>query len=75
MEVHEIYIGTNTACTKGDISASVMAIYKDKKRALSTIRISLSYITTNNEINKFLEKFDIEYNNLKDFRQWKKLLL
>jgi len=68
METHEIYIGTNTACTKGDMSASVMAIYNDKKRALSTIRISLSYITTNNEITKFIEKFDFEYSNLKDFR-------
>ena len=68
MEAYEIYIGTNTACTKGDMSASVMAIYNDKKRALSTIRISLSYITTNNEISKFLEKFDIEYSNLKEFR-------
>ena len=64
MEEYEIYIGTNTACSSGDLSTSVMAIYGDKKRALSTIRISLSHLTTTDEINKFLNNFKIVYNKL-----------
>ena len=64
MEDDEIYLSTNTACSSGDLSTSVMAIYNDKKRAMSTIRISLSYVTTNEEINKFLNLFKIKYNEL-----------
>jgi cysteine desulfurase len=41
-----------------------MAIYNDKKRATSTIRISLSHITTSDEINQFIEYFNSVYNNL-----------
>ena len=64
MEDDEIYLSTNTACASGDLSTSVMAIYNDKVRATSTIRISLSYVTTNEEINKFLNIFKIRYEQL-----------
>ena len=64
LEEYDIYVGTNTACASGDLSTSVMAIYNDKKRAISTIRISLSHLTTTDEINKFLSSFKIVYNKL-----------
>ncbi len=64
MEDDEVYISTNTACSSGDLSTSVMAIYNDKRRAMSTIRISLSYVTTNEEISKFLNLFKMKYNQL-----------
>lgn len=64
LEEYEIYVGTNTACASGDLSTSVMAIYNDRKRASSTIRISLSYLTTTDEINRFLTYFKIVYNKL-----------
>ena len=64
MEEHEIYLSTNTACSSGDLSTSVMAIYNDMKRATTTIRISLASITTNEEINNFLQCFHEEYNRL-----------
>lgn len=64
MEEFEIYLGTNTACASGNISTSIMAIYKDKQRAMSSIRISLSYITTTDEINKFLMYFKTIYQKL-----------
>jgi cysteine desulfurase len=67
MEEDEVYISTNTACSSVDLSSSVMAIYEDKKRATSTIRISLSYVTTNEEISKFLNLFKTEYKNLTGF--------
>lgn len=61
MEDHEVYISTNTACSSGELSTSVMALYGDKKRAMTTIRISLSYNTTMDEVNKFLTFFHGEY--------------
>ena len=64
LEEDEIYISTNTACASGDLSTSVMAIYNDRYRAISTIRISLSYVTTNEEINKFLKIFKLRYEQL-----------
>lgn len=64
MEEYEIYLGTNTACSSGDLSTSIMAIYNDRKRAISTIRISLSYITTTDEINRFLNCFNAIYSKL-----------
>lgn len=61
MEDHEVYISTNTACSSGELSTSVMALYGDKKRAMTTIRISLSCNTTMDEVNKFLTFFHWEY--------------
>lgn len=63
LDKHEVYLSTNTACSSGEISNSIMAIYDDPKRAKHTIRISLSYVTTTDEINKFLEIFKEEYEN------------
>lgn len=64
LEEHEIYLSTNTACSSGDISNSVIAIYDDVKRAKHTIRISLSHVTTTDEVNKFLSKFKEVYEKL-----------
>lgn len=71
MDDDEIYLSTNTACSSGDFSTSVMALYNDKKRAMQTIRISLSYVTTNEEINKFLNIFKMRYNELNDLTKGK----
>ena len=43
------------------MSSSVYAITKDKDLANHSLRISLSYMTTEEEINKFLEIFDKLY--------------
>ncbi|MBQ8659490.1 MAG: cysteine desulfurase [Bacilli bacterium] len=67
LEENEVYISTNTACSSGDLSTAVMAIFNDQVRARTTIRISLSHVTTNEEINKFLNLFGIEYNKLLSF--------
>ena len=64
MEEHDIYLSTNTACSSGELSTGVMALYNDTKRAVSTIRISLSTLTTNEELNAFLNAFDEEYSKL-----------
>ena len=61
---HEIYVSSNTACSSGEISNAVLAVYNDLNRAKHTIRISLSHVTTTEEINKFLEVFKEEYEKL-----------
>lgn len=68
LDKHEVYVSTNTACSSGDISNSVIAIYNDVNRAKHTLRISLSYVTTTEEINKFLEIFKEEYENLSNLK-------
>ncbi len=64
LEEYEIYVSTNTACASGELSTSVMALYNDRKRASSTLRISLSYVTTTDEINRFLGCFKMVYQRL-----------
>lgn len=64
LEEYEIYISTQSACATGNISASIFSITNDEKRASSSIRISLSYLTTKEEIDYFLKYFDICYKNL-----------
>ncbi|MDD2238274.1 MAG: cysteine desulfurase family protein [Bacilli bacterium] len=64
LEKHQIYVSSNTACSSGKISAAVLNIYKDKTRALTTLRISLSHLTSNEEISVFLNAFDGIYDKL-----------
>lgn len=54
----EIYVATKSACcAPNTVSKPVFAITKDKKLALATMRISLSHLTTKQEIKVFLENF------------------
>ena len=64
LEEYEIYVSTTTACASGNSSPSVLAIYNDKVRADSTLRISISHLTTTEEINKFITAFDQIYKKL-----------
>lgn len=68
LDKYEIYLSTNTACASGEASLSVMAIYNDAKRSKHTIRLSLSHVTTTEEINKFLDIFKEEYDKLSTVR-------
>ena len=63
LDENDIYVSSNTACSSGDLSLSVMALFNDQRRAMTTIRISLSSITTNDEITLFLDTFKREYDN------------
>ena len=59
LEKKGIYLSTTTACALGNApSKSVLAITGDKKLASNTIRISISHLTTKEEINKFIKEFD-----------------
>ena len=55
---HEIYLSTTTACALGNMpSKSVLAITGDETLAANTLRISISHLTTMDEINEFLRIF------------------
>lgn len=58
LEEHDIYISTQTACSTGNYSASVYAVTHDKEKASRSIRISLSYLTTKEEIDTFIRVFN-----------------
>lgn len=64
LEKKEVYVSTNTACSSGELSSSVMAIYNDLNRAKHTIRVSISHVTSTEEINKFISIFKEEYETL-----------
>ena len=65
MDEYDVYISTKSACSfSNTMSDSVYAVTKDRDLASSSIRISLSYKTTEEEIEEFLKIFDIVYNKL-----------
>lgn len=65
LEEYEVYISTQTACSSNtDISKSVLALTKSEDRAKSSLRISISYKTTEEEIDEFLNYFDLCYKKL-----------
>lgn len=64
LEEDEIYVSTQSACSTGNTSKSVMAVTNDDQRASSSIRISISRKTTDEDINKFLKSFDKSYKKL-----------
>ena len=57
LENEDIYISTKTACSKGDYSEALFEVFQDKSRASSSLRISISHLTTKNEIEQFINVF------------------
>ena len=58
LEDKQIYLSTTTACSLGNSpSKSVMAITNDLDLASNTLRISLSHLTTMDELNEFINIF------------------
>lgn len=65
LEEYDVYISTQTACSKGgEMSKAVYALTHDEERAKSSIRISISYVTTKEEVDGFLDAFDKCYKKL-----------
>jgi cysteine desulfurase len=55
----DICVSVKSACSvDGTPSKAVYAVSHDRKNALSSWRISLSHLTTKEEINDFLQAFD-----------------
>lgn len=54
LEMSHIYISTQSACSTNDYSKSVYALTNDKELAKTSVRISLSYKTTKDELDKLI---------------------
>lgn len=69
LEEYDVYISTQTACSKGgEKSKAVYALTHDEERALSSVRISISYVTTKEELDLFMDAFDKCYRKLVNLR-------
>ena len=67
LEEYGICVSIKSACTVTITpSRIVMAMTHDRKRALSSWRISLSHLTTDEEIDEFLKIFDKCYKYFKE---------
>ncbi len=67
LEEEDIYISTKSACSSSDsLSNPVYTLTNDRELASSSLRISLSYLTKEEEITKFLEVFAKCYRKLID---------
>ena len=65
LEEDEIFISTKTACSYGDYSQSVLELTKDIEKAKSSLRVSISHLTKENEIDYFLKKLEEKIIKLK----------
>lgn len=59
-----VYISTQTACSTSNISPAVYSLTKNKKIAESSLRISLSHITTKTELKEFYKIFNEIYEEV-----------
>ncbi|MGE5456630.1 MAG: cysteine desulfurase family protein [Ignavibacteriales bacterium] len=67
LEKYEIYVSTKSACCPPNTpSKAVYAMSKDKDMATSSIRVSLSHLTTLDELHEFMKYFDICYKEMVD---------
>ena len=65
LEEDGICISTKTACSTNDYSTGVYELTHDEEKAKSSLRISLSYLTKENEIDYFLNKLEEKITKLK----------
>lgn len=65
LDEEDIYISSKTACSSNkDISESVYEVTNDLMLAKTSLRVSISYLTTNEEIDRFLDTFEKCYHKL-----------
>ena len=53
---NDIFISSKTACSSGNYSFVINTIYNDMERAETSVRVSISYKTTKDEIDAFVIK-------------------
>lgn len=69
LEQDDIYVSTQTACATGDYSFGIYALTNDKNRARNSIRVSISHLTTKEEIDIFIESLTKNINRLGDLNK------
>jgi len=60
LEEEDIFISTRT----DDYSEAVFSITNDKERSMHSLRVSISYLTTKEEIDKFIEVLTLKIDSL-----------
>ena len=69
LEEKDVFISTQSACSSQHAeSKAVLAVTKNKEFASSSLRISISYLTTKEEIDKLENAFDECYQRLIQLR-------
>lgn len=67
LEEHNIYLSTKTSCCPIETpSKLVYALTKDKSLSSSSLRLSISYLTTKEEIDIFLQAFNSIYKEYEE---------
>lgn len=61
LEENDIYISTGSACSSNSVNEAVFEVTNFKKNAEHSVRISISHLTTFEDIDYFLNKFDEIY--------------
>lgn len=65
LDAKGICVSVKSACSSDGLpSRAVFAVSRDRRNALSSWRISLSHLTTEDEIKAFLQAFDVCYREL-----------
>ena len=65
LDARGVCVSVKSACSSDGLpSRAVFAVSRDRRNALSSWRISLSHLTTEDEIRGFLQAFDACYNAL-----------
>ena len=71
LERHEVYVSTTTACSSLEESVVLRELsHGNKDVSTTSIRVSLSHLTSMEDIHEFLRIFDIVWNEL--LLKWKK---
>lgn len=70
LEEHDIFISTQSACASGNtISRAVLEVTKNEEYAKHSLRISISYLTTDEEVDALLSAFRICYDRMCNLRK------
>lgn len=65
LDAHGVCVSVKSACSSDGLpSRAVFAVSRDRRNALSSWRISLSHLTTEAEIQEFLQVFDVSCRQL-----------
>ena len=65
LDARGVCVSVKSACSSDGLpSRAVFAVSHDRRNALSSWRISLSHLTTEQELNDFMQAFDACYSTL-----------
>ena len=69
LEEDDIFVSTQTACSTGNYSIAIYALTHDEERSSSSMRVSISHLTTKEEIDKFIESLSKNIEKLGELKK------